>query len=161
MNRFEKWTLWISLALTAITGVGLLWTKYFMHTDDPWAVINHPLQPWLLKAHIVAAPALVFALGLIGSKHIWQHYKARLPVGRRTGIATVLLAGLMVVTGYLIQVVTQVVSLKVLAISHIALSFVFLVGFVAHQVLVTSHSDSVRSEAYVVDPHLPRRADNL
>lgn len=159
MNRFEKWTLWISFALTAITGVGLLWTKYFMHTDDPWAVINHPLQPWLLKAHIVAAPALVFALGLIGSKHIWKHFKARVAVGRRTGIVTVLMAGLMIVTGYFIQIVTQVVSLKVLAISHIALGFVFLVGFVAHQVLVGSHGASVRSEVYVVDSRLPRRAD--
>jgi len=130
--------LWISFALVAITGVGLLWTKYFMHTDDPWAVINHPLQPWLLKAHIVAAPALVFALGLIASKHIWQHFKARLPVGRRTGMVTVLMAGLMILSGYFIQIVTEVVSLKVLAISHIGLGFVFLVAFVAHQAMVTS-----------------------
>ena len=111
MNRFEKWMLWTSFALTAITGVGLLWTKYFMHTTDPWAVINHPLQPWLLKGHIVAAPALVFALGLISSKHIWQHFKARLVVGRRTGTITVLMGGLMILTGYLIQVVTQDASL--------------------------------------------------
>ena len=136
MNRFEKWMLWTSFALTAITGVGLLWTKYFMHTTDPWAVINHPLQPWLLKAHIVAAPALIFALGLISAKHIWQHFKARIPVGRKTGIVTVLMAGMMILTGYLVQIVTQVVSLKVLAISHIALGFVFLAGFVAHQMLV-------------------------
>jgi hypothetical protein len=140
MNRFEKWTLWTSLALTAITGVGLLWTKYFMHTDDPWAVINHPLQPWLLKAHIVAAPALIFALGLISSKHIWQHFKAPIPVGRKTGIVTVLMAGMMILTGYLVQIVTQVVSLKVLAISHIALGLVFLAGFVAHQMLVSTRA---------------------
>ncbi len=130
--------LWTSFTLTAITGVGLLWTKYFMLTDDPWAVINHPFQPWLLKAHIVTAPALVFALGLISSKHIWQQFKARAPAGRRTGTVTFLIAALMILSGYLIQIVTQVTPLKVLAISHIALGFVFLIGFVAHQALVGS-----------------------
>jgi len=136
MNRLEKWSLWVSFSFTAITGTGLLWTKYFMHTDDPWAVVNHPLEPWLLKAHIVVAPALVFALGLISSKHIWQHFKARLAVGRRSGIVTVLMGAAMILTGYLIQVVTHSAPLQLLAISHIAVSFVFLVGFVAHQLLV-------------------------
>ena len=140
MNRFEKWMLWTSFVLTAVTGTGLLWTKYFMYTNDPWAVINHPFQPWLLKAHIVSAPALVFALGLISSKHVWQHFKTRVPAGRRTGIATFVMGTLMILSGYLIQVVTQVTPLKVLAISHIALGFVFLVGFVAHQALVASRA---------------------
>jgi hypothetical protein len=142
MSRFEKWMLWTSFAITAITGIGLLWTKYLMHTDDPWAVINHPLQPWLLKAHIVAAPALVFALGLISSKHIWQHFKARVPAGRRTGITTLVMGTLMILSGYLIQVVTLAAPLKVLAIAHITLGFAFLVGFVAHQALVASRAPS-------------------
>ncbi|MEE9132544.1 MAG: hypothetical protein V3U13_03200 [Gemmatimonadota bacterium] len=136
MNRFEKWSLWISVALTTVTGAGLFWAKYLLQANDPWAVVNHPLQPWLLKAHIITAPMLIFALGLISTRHIWRHYMCRLAPGRKSGIVTVLVTVPMIIGGYLIQVVTHVGWLRVLAISHIALGFLFAAGFVLHQMFV-------------------------
>ena len=61
MTRFERWTVWISSVLTFLTGVVYLWLKYFVVSDDPYAVVNSPWQAPVLKLHIVVAPTLVFA----------------------------------------------------------------------------------------------------
>jgi hypothetical protein len=132
----ERWALWLSAALSALTGIGLLWTKYFIQSDDRWAVINHPLQPVFLKAHILTTPLLVFTLGLIATRHIWKHYRAGITRGRRSGIVTVLATVPMVLTGYLIQVVTHVGFLRVLAVAHIALGLLFTMKLILHQSIV-------------------------
>ena len=58
MTRFERWAVWVTSVLTFVTGVVYLWMKYFLVSDDPFAVVNHPLQPVVLKLHIVVAPLL-------------------------------------------------------------------------------------------------------
>ncbi len=137
MSAFEKWSVWVSAALTTVTGIGLLWTKYFLEATDPWSVVNHPLQPWLLKAHIVTAPLLVFALGMIALRHIWKHFRNGLRWGRRSGIGTGFVTIPMIVSGYLIQAVTQAVWLQAIAISHIALGLAFGLGLSLHQLFVS------------------------
>ena len=102
MSRFERWLLWSSTVLVVVTGAGLLVTKYLMTSTDPWAVVNHPSQAWFLKAHIVVSPLLIFAVGSITFRHIWQHYRSGQSRGRHTGIATALVTVPMVVSGYLI-----------------------------------------------------------
>ncbi|NIN72301.1 MAG: hypothetical protein GTO46_10380 [Gemmatimonadetes bacterium] len=136
MNRFERWTLWLSAALSALTGIGLLWTKYFIQSDTEWAVINHPLQPVFLKAHILTTPVLAFALGLIATRHIWKHYRAGITRGRKSGIVAMLATVPMVLTGYLIQVVTHLGFLRLLAVAHIALGLLFTVKLILHQAIV-------------------------
>ncbi len=133
MSRFEKWTVLITALATGLTGIGLFWTKYLMASDDPWSVVNHPLQPLLLKAHILAAPTLVFALGMIAFRHVWVHYREGLPRGRRSGILTGLVTMPMVASGYLIQAVTAPGWLRFVALLHIATSGLFLLGLAAHQ----------------------------
>jgi hypothetical protein len=132
MNRFERWSLWTTAIATTATGVVYFWMKYLVHGDDPWAVINHPLQGVILKAHIVAAPSLVFAVGLITARHIWVHYRQGLPLGRRSGTLTALVTMPMVITGYLIQTITHPIWLNGIALSHIGLGFVFAVGLAVH-----------------------------
>ncbi|NIR46025.1 MAG: hypothetical protein GWN99_16485 [Gemmatimonadetes bacterium] len=133
MSRFEKWAVFGTAFLTGLTGIGLLWTKYLLTSDDPWSVVNHPLQPLFLKAHILAAPALIFALGMITFRHIWAHYREGLPRGRRSGIVTALVSIPMVASGYLIQVVTAPGWLRFVAVLHIVTSGLFLLGLAAHQ----------------------------
>jgi hypothetical protein len=43
--------------------------KYFLESSDPWAVINHPLEPLALKTHILISPLFVFVLGAVVTKH--------------------------------------------------------------------------------------------
>jgi cobalamin biosynthesis protein CobD/CbiB len=140
MNRFERWSLWVSAALASVSGIGLFWLKYLVTSDDPWAVINHPLQPWFLKVHVVATPLLVFALGLVTTRHIWHHWRNGNGRGRTSGAGTALLTVPMVLTGYLIQAVTHVGLLRALAISHIALGILFAIGFALHQMMTVGRA---------------------
>lgn len=133
MTRFEKWSVWIASLLCGGTGAGYFWVKYFMEPSEPWAVINSPIQPWLLKAHILAAPLLLFALGTVAGNHFWKHYRAGVPTGRRTGITAMLSVAPMVLTGYLVQVLTGEGWIRAMAISHIAFGFLYLGGLVLHQ----------------------------
>ncbi len=133
MTRFQRVLLWTSTGLTAATGLLYMWMKYGMTAPDPWAVANHPLQPWVLKAHILAAPTMLFAVGMVWSGHVWRHWASRLPTGRRTGAITGLVFGPLVLTGYLIQAVTAPVLLGVVTWSHIGLGVVCGAGLVLHR----------------------------
>lgn len=132
MTRFERWSVWLTTAGTLLTGVVYWWMKDMMTTTDPWTVINHPLQPWVLKAHILIAPFLVFSVGLITSRHIWRHYRMGVGKGRRSGLTAALTFVVLVVSGYLIQVVTGETLLRALAWLHLGLGLVYSVGLAAH-----------------------------
>lgn len=118
---------------TFVTGVIYLWLKYLTVSDDPFAVVNHPWQPTVLKAHILVAPLLVFSIGLVTLRHVWRHLQSHMREGRRSGLLTVVVLGPMVVSGYLIQAVTEEGWLTAMAISHIVLGLAYGVGLLAHQ----------------------------
>ncbi|MFQ5745703.1 MAG: hypothetical protein ACE5HF_00615 [Gemmatimonadota bacterium] len=132
MSPFERWTVRITSGLTALSGLGYLWTKYLLSSPDPWAVVNHPLEPWFLKIHVLTAPLLVFAIGLIAVRHVWEHVRNGVRSGRRTGLLLVGSLGPMVASGYLVQIVTGDLILRLLALLHIASGLLFAVAVVAH-----------------------------
>lgn len=148
MNRFERWSIWISAVLVTVTGAGLLWAKYFVANDDPWSVINHPLQPWFLKTHILTAPLLIAALGQIAVRHVWRHFRSALSGGRRSGSMTAVVSVPLILTGYLIQVVTDETWLGPLAITHIALGGVFALGILIHSLVVGRQRGPLDERSY-------------
>jgi hypothetical protein len=133
VTRFERWSVWSTSVLTFVTGVIYLWLKYGVVTDDPFAVINHPWQPMVLKLHILVAPLLVFSLGMVALRHVWRHLRTGSREGRRSGLITLVMVGPMIVTGYLIQAITAEGLLRAMAWSHIGLGLVFGIGLLAHQ----------------------------
>lgn len=136
MTRFERWAIWAASLLLTATGVAFFWMKYGLQPQDPWAVVNHPLQPLVLKLHILAAPLLVFAVGIIAVKHVWRHFQNGVTRGRGTGIVLTLMTAPMIATGYLIQVVTAEGWLRAMAWSHIGCGVVYAVGLAAHQLRI-------------------------
>lgn len=124
---------WTTSAGTALTGAGFFWTKYLLEAEQSWAVVNHPLQPWFLKAHLLFAPGLVFAVGLIAARHVWRHFRNGTARGRRSGITAGLMVGPMIASGYLIQTVTHEGWLRVLAWTHIAVSVLYTLAVLLHQ----------------------------
>lgn len=133
MTRFERWVVWISSITTVVTGVVYLWLKYVLVSDDPFAVVNSPWQGPVLKLHIVAAPTLVFAFGLVAVRHVWRHLRNRVSEGRLSGLAGVVALIPMIATGYLIQAVTDEGWLRALAWSHIGLGLLYAVAILCHQ----------------------------
>lgn len=132
MNAFRRWLVWSSSLLTGVTGVVYWWMKNRMEPMDAWAAINHPLQPWVLKAHILVAPVMIFAVGLITADHIWRHYRQGVKAGRRSGLTAMYVFVPMVVSGYLIQAVTHAGWLEALAWTHVGTGAAYLVGLGAH-----------------------------
>ena len=132
MTRFERWSVWISTAVTLLTGLVYWGMRELLVPADPWAVVNHPLQPWVLKAHILAAPALIFSVGLITSRHVWRHFRLGVAKGRRSGLLAAGTFLAMVATGYGLQVVTAELLIRGLAWAHLALGIIYSVGVAAH-----------------------------
>jgi hypothetical protein len=106
--------------------------KDWLQPLDEFAVINHPLQPWVLKAHVLAAPLMVFAIGLVAAEHIWRQYKLRIAAGRRSGVLSMWMIAPLIATGYAIQVVTHTGWLEALAWAHLATGVAYLVGLALH-----------------------------
>lgn len=133
MTPLQKWLLLGSSGITGFTGLLYWWMDHMMDPVTEWAAINHPLQPWLLKAHILSAPVLVFAVGLITSDHIMKHMKKPNLPGRNSGRTILWLLVPMGYSGYLIQTVTHEGWLSILAWTHLITGSVYLLGLGAHQ----------------------------
>ena len=107
MTRTQRWLLLVSSAVMGATGLTYWWMKNMMEPATEWAAINHPLQPWVLKAHILVAPVLVFAVAFIASDHILKNAGRPGRAGRRAGHTPLWLFIPMALSGYLIQTVTH------------------------------------------------------
>jgi len=133
VTRFERWFLYGSTIAAPVSGVVYFWMKRFVEPADPWAVVNHPLEPWALKAHVLTAPLMLFAVGLITTQHIVRSLRSSLPTGRRSGVIATLAFGPLVLTGYLIQTVTNPAALAVLVWTHLALGATCAAALVTHR----------------------------
>ncbi|HSL83715.1 MAG TPA: hypothetical protein VLF66_13150, partial [Thermoanaerobaculia bacterium] len=86
MKAWETWTVHLSTVLVAGTGVVYAAMRYLMEPTDPFAVVNHPLQPTVQHLHVLVAPLLVFGVGLIWREHVWKHFRNGVRSGRRSGL---------------------------------------------------------------------------
>jgi hypothetical protein len=109
--------------------------KYAMKSDDPFAVANHPLQPWMLSAHVVAAPFLVFAFGWIFSDHIWPKLIQPGGPNRPSGLWAMAMIVPMTLSGYFLQTTTNEVILRAMSIAHWATSALFVAAYAGHLVM--------------------------
>ena len=135
MSPFERTLLNASTWLVALSGSVYFYMKYLMRGDDPYSIIHHPLQPHALSLHVLSAPILVFALGLIARDHIIGYlFESRQRRGRATGILAVSLAVPMIVSGYLMQVLTDPGPRRILSIIHLAGGALYVVLFLGHLV---------------------------
>ena len=82
---------------------------------------------------ILAGALVVFAVGLVTTRHILPHLLSGTAEGRRTGLVLVWTIIPMVVSGYLVQVVSLPGWMLPLAIGHIVVGIVFLGGFLLHR----------------------------
>lgn len=133
MSRFERWTLHLSSLLVGGTGLVYAWMAYLARPADPYAVVNHPWQPHVQHLHVLAAPLLVFAAGLIWQRHVMQHWKKGVQGRRRSGLSLILTLVPMVASGYLIQTATGEGWRQAWVVVHLVASGLWLVGYLVHQ----------------------------
>ncbi len=132
MKRWEAWWNHVAIAAVSLTGVAYGAFKYFVPGSDPDSRIGHPLQTLFLKAHILVAPATLFAIGLIFRRHALARIRNGEPNGRRSGAVMFWLLLPMAVTGYLVQVFVETTAVSAAAWSHAGLGVAFLLGYAFH-----------------------------
>jgi hypothetical protein len=147
MTRFERWFLHLSAAVLGASGVVFGVMKYLLEPLDPYAVINHPLQPWILAAHVLAAPFTLFAVGVIVKDHIWAESRRRTTRNRLTGIASFAALALCVLSGYMLQTTTREGLRVALMVAHLGSGGVFLLGYAAHFVFSRNGRRKQRRQA--------------
>lgn len=135
MKAWERWTFGMLALVVALTGVAYLGMKHLMPSDDPFAVVNHPWQPAMLHLHVLASPPFILVFGMILNSHILKKLRASQMPNRKSGLSALATFGLMVGSGYLLQIVTDEGSLRVLVAVHVASGAVFSMVYVAHLVI--------------------------
>lgn len=133
MSRLEKILMHGGTLVLGITGIAYAVFKHLMVNDDPFSAYSHPLQPWMLAIHVLAAPVMVFAVGSIFKDHVLAGMRNGAPRGvRRAGLSTLALVIPLILSGYLIQVLSSGAPRTWSGWIHLGLGAAFLAFYVAH-----------------------------
>lgn len=132
MSRGQVLYLHVSVALTAITGTVFALMKYFMGPAGEFSVVNHPLQPYMLAAHVVISPLLVFGFGWVFANHVRPKLATGLSPNRASGIWSLAAIAPMTLSAYLLQVSTGEAIRKTMAVLHWTTSALFVIVYLAH-----------------------------
>jgi hypothetical protein len=145
----------VHLANLAVCGTGLVyaWMRYLVTPTDEWAVVNHPWQPHVQHLHVLTAPVLIFAVGLIWSAHIIGKQKNGRS-NRVVGIGLTTLFLPMAASGYLLQVAVGASWRETWMWIHVVSSLLWVLVFVVHQVvaLMKKRQNATADQAPVVTP---------
>lgn len=146
MTRGEAWSVHISNLLVGGTGLVYAWMLYVTEPSDPFSVVNHPWQPAVQHLHVLAAPLLVFAAGLIWRDHIWKHFKKG-NSRRRSGLGLLLTLVPMVASGYLIQTAVDPTWRKIWVGVHLVTAVLWAGAYVGHYVVGRKKARAKRKAA--------------
>ncbi|MDX1996149.1 MAG: hypothetical protein SF066_00405 [Thermoanaerobaculia bacterium] len=134
MSPFERWTVHLSNLLVGGTGLVYAFMLYALEPIDEFSVLHHPLQGTVQHLHVLVAPLLVFAAGLIFREHIWFGFRQGGPSGRRSGLTLLGTLVPMIASGYLLQTATDDTWRRVWVAVHVGASAAWLLGYLAHWV---------------------------
>jgi hypothetical protein len=133
VSRVEIWLLSISSLLVGGTGLLLYVMKSWLEPVDPFAVVNHPWQPAVLKLHLLAAPLLIFAVGMVSAGHVMQKVRGGKRPGRSSGLGLLFLFAPLALSGVLIQILTGGLWLAVAIWTHLMAGALYLAVFTYHR----------------------------
>ena len=154
ISRWEKFFVGLSILLTAATGLVYAWMKYFVEPADPFSVVNHPWQPGLLSAHVLAAPLLLFAFGLIAREHLLGRFRdPRARKSRASGLLAVSALVPMVASGYLTQVLTSTGGRRAAGLIHLGSGLLFFSVYGFHLARAWRRTEAEEEAAARVEGH--------
>ena len=146
MNRLERWL--VHLSQLTVGGTGLIYAVmlYAMESEDPFSIVNHPLQPRMQHLHVLLAPLFIFAVGMIWRRHVWAHWSQNVRKARRSGVSLFLMLVPMIASGYLLQTTVDPQWRQIWGYVHLVTSGIWVVASVAHFVAVRGKRASARQE---------------
>lgn len=147
MSRFDAWSIHLSTLLVGGSGLVYAWMLYILHPTDPYAVVNHPLQPLVQHLHVWLAPLLVFAAGAVWRSHGWAHLRQGIEARRWSGRGLLLTLAPMVASGYLIETAISPGWRQAWVAIHLASSGLWIAALVAHLLTPTRRAARRRRAA--------------
>jgi hypothetical protein len=132
VTRTEAWLFHASNALVCATGLVYAWMAWLVEPEDPYAVVNHPLQPEVQHLHVLVAPALIFMAGVVWQRHAWAKLQGGGRDRRRSGLSLILTLAPMVASGYLIQTASDERWRNAWVVVHLVTSALWLAGSLVH-----------------------------
>jgi len=122
----------LGFLFTLATGLSLGFVTFFVRPSDPFAVVNHPLQPWLRHMHILAGPILIFMVGWLWQDHVLAHIRRRVRTARISGWISALLFPAMAASGYLLQVTMDETWQAIWRWTHISIALIWSLAAATH-----------------------------
>ncbi len=117
--------------MVGITGLVYAWMRHLLTPAEPWDLVSHPWQPHVQHLHVLAAPILVFAVGVVWSEHatprLWRGWPRQ-----NTSIGLLVAFVPMAASGYLLQVSTGELWRSIFGWLHLTAGLIWLLSFVAH-----------------------------
>jgi len=130
MKKIERKIFTISNLSISLIGVLYFIFKYFFKTQTGFGQRPHELTASFLHLHIISVPILVVLFGYLLPVHILPKLRNSKSSRKKSGLFILTLMILMTITGYLLQV--NLKSNNIIAISHIVISGLWIIGYLWH-----------------------------
>ena len=156
IRRGEMWLLSLSTLVSGGTGLLLYYMKEWLEPTDPFSVLNHPWQPYVLKTHLVAVPFLIFAVGLVFSSHAVERFRAGKPSGRSSGVGLLALFIPLVLSGIGVQIFTAETWQRGAVWIHLIAGAAYMAFFMGHRLSMALRAKPRRRQVVPLASH---RAD--
>ncbi|MFA6956973.1 MAG: hypothetical protein WC538_13985 [Thermoanaerobaculia bacterium] len=151
MTPMQKLALNVTTVLLTVTGALFAWMKYFVRNDDPFAVANHPWQPYMLDVHVVVAPVALLVIGAVWASHVKPKHDAGTKPRRKSGLAALWMIAPMVLSGYFMQVLTNEKLVEAMRVTHWVSSALFAIGLLVHQLIRMNGNGGAKNGEKSVD----------
>ncbi len=135
MSRWERLSLHGLVGVVSLSGIAYLWMKYGLEPRDPFAVVNHPWQPFMLDLHILSAPVLLVLLGIIWRGHVAAKLWNGVRSNRWSGWVAIATTPPMILSGYLLQILTDPLARRIALLVHLTTGFGFVAAYLAHALI--------------------------
>ena len=136
MKTFEKYWFLSSFAILFVSGLAFLYLRDFApRPEDAFSVISSPWQTWMLKLHVLIAPVFIFWTGWISITHTVTKLKRRAKRGKGTGLINIGLLFVAIMSGYVVQVITNELGLIITSNIHLYVSSICFLFVLVHQVV--------------------------
>jgi len=134
MENNEKKFLNYSHYVITITGIIYYLVKNFFQVQGEWGVESHPFEVHLQHFHILSVPILLVAISMIFKDHVLKKIISKSRLMKKSGISLLVLAIIMIFSGYGIQVAMSTIVRNAMINIHLVSSLAWIVVFLYHQI---------------------------
>lgn len=129
----QRLLLHVSILALTVSGVAWAVMKHLLAPVDEYSAAGHPLQPWAVALHVLAAWCALFGIGWIFREHIAGRFgRPRGTPARFSGTGAALVLAPLVATGVALQLITNETARPLLGWAHLALGIVFALVYAGH-----------------------------